>query len=271
MASKSISEKFSLKGKSYIVTGGAMGIGYHITKDIAEMGGNVAVLDLRDSPLEDVYGLAKKHNVKAEYFQADVSSEASLKSAFDKAVQSLGKLDGIVTAAGIAIDKPFVDQKWDEVNKVIQVNAMGSFFAAQLTARQLQHQKTPGSIVFIASITAHCNLPGYRMAGYNVSKGGVKMLSQVLSSELAPQGIRVNSISPAFIDTNQTRGAKEHTTQAAGALMESAPPMLRIGQPDEVSPAAVFLLSEASSYVTGADVLVSGGIHTGRGGDYDMV
>ena len=109
------------------------------------------------------------------------------------------------------------------------------------------------------------------MAGYNVSKGGVKMLSKVLSSELGPKGIRVNSISPAFIDTNQTRGAKEHTTKAAGELMNSAPPLLRIGQPDEVSPAAIFLLSEAAAYVTGADILVSGGIHTGRGGDYDMV
>lgn len=126
MASKGISEKFSLKGKSYIVTGGAMGIGFHITKDIAEMGGNVAVLDLRDEPLEDVYGLAKKFNVKAEYFQADVSNEESTRSAFEKAVKSLGNLNGIVTAAGIAIDKPFVEQKWGEVNKVLQVNVSAS-------------------------------------------------------------------------------------------------------------------------------------------------
>lgn len=148
---------------------------------------------------------------------------------------------------------------------------MGSFFAVQMAVAQMQKQGTSGSVVFIASITAHCNLPGYRMAGYNVSKGGVKMLSKVLSSELAPSGIRVNSISPAFIDTNQTRGAKEHTTKAAGELMNTAPPMGRIGQPDEVSPAAVFLLSDAAAYITGADILVSGGIHTGRGGDYDMV
>ena len=75
--------------------------GYSITKDIAESGGNVAVLDLRSEPLEDVYGLAKEFGVKAEYFQADVSNEQSLSAAFEKAVQSLGKIDGIVTAAGI--------------------------------------------------------------------------------------------------------------------------------------------------------------------------
>lgn len=103
------------------------------------------------------------------------------------------------------------------------------------------------------------------MSGYNVSKGGIKILSQVLSSELAPLNIRVNSVSPAFIETNQTRGARENTTEACGELMKSAPPLGRIGLPGEVSPAVVFLLSEAAAYVTGADLLVSGGIHTGRG------
>lgn len=254
-----------------------MGIGFSIAKDIAESGGNVAVIDLRDSPLEDVYGLAKQFNVKVYYFQADVSNEASLTTAFEKAVQSLGKIDGLVTAAGIAIDKPFVDQTWSEVSKVLEVNSLGSFFAAQLFVKhhQSQSQSHPpptrgGSIVFIASITAHINLPGYRMSGYNVSKGGIKILSQVLSAELAPYKIRVNSVSPAFIETNQTRGAREKTTQACGELMQTAPPLGRIGLPGEVSPAVVFLLSEAAAYVTGADLLVSGGIHTGRGGDYDM-
>ena len=87
-----------------------MGIGYAITRDICEMGGNVVVLDLRDTPLEDVPGLAKQFGVKTDYFQADVSDENSLRSAFDKAITALGSLDGIVTAAGIAIDKPFVEQ-----------------------------------------------------------------------------------------------------------------------------------------------------------------
>ena len=131
--SKGIRSRFELTGRNYVVTGGAMGIGFSVVRDICEMGGNVAVLDLRDSPLEDVYGLAKKFNVKVEYFQADVSNEESLKAAFDKAVSALGRLDGIVTAAGIAIDKPFVDQSWDEVNEVIQVNASSSVRGSNTT------------------------------------------------------------------------------------------------------------------------------------------
>lgn len=171
-----------------------MGIGYAITRDIAEMGGNVAVLDLRDEPLEDVHGLAKKFGVKISYHQADVSDEKSLRAAFDKAVQSLGQLDGIVTAAGIAIDKPYTDQGWEEVNKVIQVNvsvviytfrdilaesihkSIGTFFSGQMAVQQMKKQGKGGSVVMIASITSHVNLPGYRMAGYNMSKGGVRMV-----------------------------------------------------------------------------------------------
>lgn len=95
-------------------------------------------------------------------------------------------------------------------------------------------------------------------------------LSKALSAELGPSKIRVNSISPAFIETNQTRTAREYTSKAAGDLMNTAPPLGRIGTPDEVSPAVIYLLSDASAYTTGADILISGGIHTGRGGDYDM-
>ena len=97
------------------------------------------------------------------------------------------------------------------------------------------------------------------------------MVTKALAGELGASNIRVNSISPAFIETNQTRTAREYTTKAAGDLMNTAPPLGRIGQPDEVSPAVVYLLSDASAYTTGADILISGGIHTGRGGDYDMV
>lgn len=121
--SSSIRTLFELTGKNYIVTGGAMGIGYAITRDIAAMGGNVAVLDLRAEPLEPVFALAEQYHVKIHYFQADVSDEQSLRAGFAKAAAALeDRVDGMVTAAGIAIDKPFVEQTWAEVDKIIQVN-----------------------------------------------------------------------------------------------------------------------------------------------------
>lgn len=100
-----------------------MGIGYAITKAICEMGGNVAVLDLRETPLEPDLELAKKYGVRTHYVQTDVSDEKSLGAGFDEAIRAPGnRLDGIVTAAGIALDKPYVSQSWEEVNKVVQVN-----------------------------------------------------------------------------------------------------------------------------------------------------
>lgn len=156
---KSISSKFSLTGKSYIVTGGAMGIGtstninpitpppspslhltplpsgYAITSDIAQSGGNVAVLDLLPTPVEDVHGLAQKFGVVTDFFQADVSDEQSLTTGFEKAVKSLGgRIDGIVTAAGIAIDKAFVEQRWEEVERVVRVN-VSKFLDSKKKAR----------------------------------------------------------------------------------------------------------------------------------------
>ena len=117
-----IRDKFELKGRNYIVTGGAMGIGYAVSHDIAEMGGNVAVLDLEKQPKEPLFDLPGKFGIKVHYFQCDVSDESSVQKAFAEAVAALGSLDGIVTCAGIAIDKPFPEQTWQEVEKIWQVN-----------------------------------------------------------------------------------------------------------------------------------------------------
>ena len=133
----------------------------------------------------------------------------------------------------------------------------------------MQKQGTPGSLVLVASITAHVGLPSYRMAAYNTSKGGVFMLSKALATELAPFGIRCNTISPAFTDTAQTRVVREADPENAG-VMWSQPPIGRIGEADEMTAAVIYLLSNASTYTTGADIAITGGIHVGRGTDYSM-
>jgi len=119
---KDIRQMYNLTGRNYIVTGGGQGIGFAITRAICEMGGNVAVLDLRPEPVEAFNSLSSQFSVKTEYYQTDVTKEESLTSSFEKAIASLGGLDGLVPAAGIVIDKPFVEQTWDEVNKIQQVN-----------------------------------------------------------------------------------------------------------------------------------------------------
>lgn len=111
-----------LTGRNYIVTGGAQGIGYASARYICELGGNVAVLDIQDKPKEDLDALAKEFGCKVFYFPTDVSQEGALRLGFEKSIQALGSLQGLVTAAGIAIDKSFVKQTWAEVEKIQQIN-----------------------------------------------------------------------------------------------------------------------------------------------------
>jgi sorbose reductase len=144
------------------------------------------------------------------------------------------------------------------------VQVLGTFFAAQLAAKEMQKQETPGSIVLIASISSHIALPGYKMAAYNASKGGVRILSTALAVELAPKRIRVNSISPGFIDSEQTRVIRDLKSVNESAVMDTAPPLKRIGTQNDLTGAVVYLLSDASSYTTAADIPITGGLHAGR-------
>lgn len=124
---------------------------------------------------------------------------------------------------------------------------MGSFSTAQLAAQQLLKQKSVRSIILMSSIRAHVGLPGYRMRAYNASKGGVQMMSKALATELAPHGIRVNAIAPAFTETEMTKVARDFNP-AGAKLRHTAPPLKRIGTPNDIMGAAIYLLSDASRY-----------------------
>lgn len=113
---------FDLSGRNYIITGGGQGIGFAVVRAIAEYGGNIAVLDIRDQPIDEFNSLESEFGVKTTYFKTDVSKEESLTSSFNKAVEFLGSIDGAFTSAGIAIDKPFIDQTWAEVQRIQDVN-----------------------------------------------------------------------------------------------------------------------------------------------------
>lgn len=119
---ENIGPAFGLKGRNYVVTGGAQGIGFAATRAICEMGGNVAVLDMQEKPVEDLEGLSRLFGAKTFYIQTDVINQQSLEAGFAQAVEKLGTIDGLVPAAGIAIDKPFIDQTWDEYTKINEIN-----------------------------------------------------------------------------------------------------------------------------------------------------
>lgn len=139
----------------------------------------------------------------------------------------------------------------------------GTFFIVQLCAKQIIKQGSGGSFVLLASQSAHIALPGYRMAAYNASKGGVMMLSKVLAVELAPHKIRVNTISPGFVDSEMTRTVREHKSKREGDQMWLAPPNQRLSNQSDLTGAVVYLLSDAARHTTAADIPITGGLHAG--------
>ncbi|KAL1593328.1 hypothetical protein SLS60_010936 [Paraconiothyrium brasiliense] len=254
---------FELRGRNYLITGGAQGIGFAAARAIAELGGNVAVLDIQEKPVGDFTSLASKYKVETFYFKTDLTQQESLNAGFDKALEALGSIDGCVPAAGIAIDKPFVDQTWEEFTRIQEINVRGTFFVVQRVTKQIIKQRTAGSVVLIASQSSHIGLPGYRMAAYNASKGGILMLSKALAVELAKHNIRVNTISPGFVDSEMTRNVRSAKSKREGDQMWLAPPLQRLSTQNDLTGAIIYLLSDASRHTTAADIQITGGLHAG--------
>ncbi|KAM3414774.1 hypothetical protein BST61_g9925 [Cercospora zeina] len=237
--------RFDISGRNYIVTGGAQGIGYKALETLAESGANVVGLDIKSQPSVDYATLASRFGVKAQYFQADdLWTDPS-------------------PVRGIALEKAFEETTWNETRRLQEINVVGTYHSAQLIAEQLKKQGKSGSIVLIASITSHTVLPFHRMSAYGASKGAVKTLSEALAIELAPHKIRVNSISPGFIDTEMTQEVRTANPKM-NDIMQNCPPLQRIGTRDDLTGAIIYLLSDAASYTTGADIAITGGLHVGR-------
>lgn len=194
-------------------------------------------------------------------------------------VKTLTYSDDSVTAAGICFDAAFVDHKWTQVKKVFDVNVsnslpsfnrsltwsqvLGTYFAAQLAARQMSKQGKGGSIVLIASISAYTVTQSHKLSAYNASKAAVKMLGTALSVELGPEMIRVNSISPGYTETEMLTPYKDEHPERI-EIMNTAPPLGRIGNRNDLTPAVIYLLSDASTYTSGTDIQITGALHCGR-------
>ena len=144
----------SLKDRNVFVTGGGRGIGFGICKAIAQLGGNVAVIDALPEPVEEFHTLETKYGTKTFYQSADVTQRQSLESAFSEAAKVIGPFQGCIPAAGIALDKPIADHMWAESQRVLMVNTMGTFWTVKLMADHMREHGAGGSIVLIASVAA---------------------------------------------------------------------------------------------------------------------
>ena len=264
-ASLKITDRLSLANKTIVVTGGGRGIGLAITKAIAQLGGNIAVLDALPEPSQAFHSIASENGVKTSYQHIDVSVQSSLEAGFEKIVQEAGEggIQGCVTAAGITLERPFADHTWDECQRMLSVNVLGTFWAAKLAAAAMKSHNQKGSIVMIASIAAQgVMVPLQSLSMYNMSKAAVKGLVGPLAVELGEDGIRVNSISPGVIDSDMTRDNAVKFPRLTD-MYHKSPPVRRIGQASDLTPLVALLLSEAGGFMTGGDYVVTGGLHAG--------
>ena len=245
-----ILDKFSLKGKTAIVTGSNTGLGQGICRAFAEAGANVVGVSRRPSTETGEMIGSAFHNVIA-----DLSSVEVIPSVIDQTVAKFGRVDILVNNAGIIKRQDsleFTEENWDSV---LNVNLKTVFFLTQAAARQFIKQKSGGKVINIASMLSYQG--GIRVPSYTASKSALKGITMTLSNEWAQFGICVNAIAPGYMATNNTWQLRQDDDRSADIL--SRIPAGRWGTPEDLEGAAVFLASSASDYVNGFTLAVDGG------------
>ena len=252
-------DRFAVTGNA-IVTGGAGDIGAVACRALLEHGlRGLAIFDLHPEAGAAVVEDLKREfpEAKVSFVQVDVTDSKSVSEAVTKAEQDIGPINICLCFAGIAFAAHALDITEDQWNKMFAVNSSGAFLCAQAVAKSMKENGRGGSIVLMSSISGHIvNFPQPQVH-YNAAKCAVLSIKSSLAAEWARYGIRVNSISPGYMDTilNEGEGLAEHRR-----IWAERNPYGRMGKPEELTGAIILLASQAGSYVTGADILVDGGI-----------
>lgn len=252
-----------LAGKTAIVTGGAMGIGLGIVTRLAEAGANVLIADVDEAAGQKSAGDLSARGLKVKSTKTDVSNEESVSQMVQTTVTEFGGLDIMVNNAGIFPQAPLAKMTKDDFDRVIAINLRGVFLCVEAASKQMIAQGRGGKIVNITSIDAlHPSMVG--LAHYDASKHGVWGFTKNAALELAEHKIWVNAIAPGGITTP---GVAKMSTPQVGVDMEKIMaaflaniPMKRMGDPDDIGKVALFLASDMSSYITGSQIVVDGGV-----------
>jgi len=248
--------RFSLGGKVAVVTGSGRGIGRAVAKGMAEAGAAVVTTSRTIAEAESAAAEIRAAGGRALAVQTDVADPASCNALVARTVAEFGRLDIMACNAGVIFTNPADKATADELEKTVKINVGGVMYCAQAAAKQMEKQGG-GSIVVTSSNASLVAFPD--LLTYNISKGGVDMMVKTLAVEWAPRNIRVNAFNPGYLEHAMTRSEGYDSDAETEAAIMRMTPMKRRGKIDEVVGVAIFLASDASSFVTGTVLPVDGG------------
>lgn len=258
-----------------MITGAARGLGLSFASVLARAHCNVAVIDIVKAAPEEVTHLRSAHGVQVEYYHCDISSKPQVADAIARVEQDFGRIDINVNAAGVVTEESFISTTEENLSRTFAINFNGSFLVAQACATSMinrikaSDQTVPvdpavdgGSIIFVGSISTHIPSIAQHISAYVGSKAAVRGLVKPLAVELAPFGIRVNSLSPGYMMTDMMRGLQQRQPDLVHQFQKET--LMgggkRIGRPEELQGPLLMLCSrKAGAWVTGQDLLVDGG------------
>lgn len=257
---------FSLEGKVALVTGASSGLGVAFARGLARAGANVVVTARRQELIDQTAAMVRGFGGRSTAIAADITAEEQVEGLFEKTVVEYGRLDILVNNAGYT-DRSGLRHdlgSFKRMRSIIELDLLATINGCRLAGRQMIEQGTGGAIINISSILGRVGSE-FRAASYHAAKGGVDSLTRVLALEYAREGIRVNAIAPSYFDGTELMDKVFEATPATRDHAISRTPMGRLGQPEDLEGAVVYLASDAAKFVTGHILYVDGGWTAGGG------
>lgn len=257
---------FSLRDKVIAVTGVTGGLGTHFAEALAWSGADLALIDIpanKEKLAEVEKGLKEEYQVKTRSYPLDICDEQAVLYVSDNVLRDFGKIDGLLNVAGINFYGTVDEYRQEDYNRLMSVNVAGTFGCCKHFGRKMRDRKK-GSIVNIASVSGTiCNRAPGPVSGYCASKAALIHMTRAIAAEFGPDQVRVNTISPGWMETRMSFSGGNRVSDTAfnHQIMVEGTPMKRYCKADELVGAAIYLLSDASTFTSGADIIIDGGYH----------
>lgn len=248
-----VASLYDLTGKTALITGGGTGLGFAISKLFVEAGAKVIITGRREEVLKDA---TSRIEGNIHYTVNDITDLTTIPHLVDQAESEIGPIDILVNNAGVNMKKDPRQVTDEEFQKIIQTNLNGVFSLTREVAARMEQRGAKGSIIMMGSMAAIYGISN--VSAYTASKSAIVGLTRSLAVDFSPKGIRVNTISPGFIDSPMLRKAFDTDPERKRKVLDRTP-MQELGQPDDIAKAALFLATDASRFITGVNLPVDGG------------